>query len=132
MLGIQELENISQITKFVFVPTNDDEYENLRRILDEITDIVRGDETHPLASLMDVLGVLIESYETEHTPDLDDGSPLDALKYFIETFGLKQSELPEIGSQGVVSEILNGKRQLNVRQIEALAQRFNVSPALFV
>jgi HTH-type transcriptional regulator/antitoxin HigA len=50
----------------------------------------------------------------------------------MEEHGLKQVDLPEIGSQGVVSEILNGKRKLNVRQIEALAQRFRVSPVVFL
>jgi HTH-type transcriptional regulator/antitoxin HigA len=45
---------------------------------------------------------------------------------------LKQSDLPEIGSQGVVSEILSGKRQLNVRQIKNLSKRFKVSPAVFI
>ena len=39
---------------------------------------------------------------------------------------------PEIGSQGVVSEVLTGKRELNARQIKRLAKRFNVSPAVFV
>lgn len=43
-----------------------------------------------------------------------------------------RSDLPEIGSQGVVSEILNGKRELNVRQIRALADRFHVSPSVFI
>jgi HTH-type transcriptional regulator/antitoxin HigA len=45
--------------------------------------------------------------------------------------GLRQSDLPEIGSQGVVSEILSGKRELNTRQIRVLAARFSVSPAVF-
>jgi len=45
---------------------------------------------------------------------------------------LRAADLAEIGSQGVVSEILNGKRELNVRQIRALAERFNVSAAVFV
>ncbi len=45
---------------------------------------------------------------------------------------LTQSNLPEIGSQGVVSEILSGQRELNVRQIRALASRFHVSPAVFI
>jgi len=40
--------------------------------------------------------------------------------------------LPEVGSQGVVSEVLSGKRELNVRQIRALAKRFHVSPAVFM
>jgi HTH-type transcriptional regulator/antitoxin HigA len=45
---------------------------------------------------------------------------------------LKQNDLPEIGSQGVVSEILNGKRELNTRQIQALSRRFGVSSAAFL
>ena len=45
---------------------------------------------------------------------------------------LKQEDLSEIGSQGVVSEILNGKRQLNVNQIKKLGERFHVSPAVFL
>jgi HTH-type transcriptional regulator/antitoxin HigA len=50
----------------------------------------------------------------------------------MEEHDLRQSDLPEIGSQGVVSEILSGKRELNVRQIKELAQRFQVSPAVFI
>ena len=46
--------------------------------------------------------------------------------------GIKQSDLKDIGSQGVISEILNEKRALNVRQIKLLADRFNISPAIFV
>ena len=46
--------------------------------------------------------------------------------------GLKQGDLNELGSQGVVSEILAGKRDLNVRQIRRLADRFGVSPAVFI
>ena len=54
------------------------------------------------------------------------------LRFFMEEHNLRQSELPEIGSQGVVSEILRGKRELNVRQIRALSERFGVSPSVFV
>jgi HTH-type transcriptional regulator / antitoxin HigA len=50
----------------------------------------------------------------------------------MESHGLKQSDLPEIGSQGVVSEVMRGRRELNVRQIRALAQRFGVLTSLFV
>lgn len=47
--------------------------------------------------------------------------------------GLRQVDLAEeIGSQGVVSEILNGKRAINARQAKALASRFSVSPAVFL
>jgi HTH-type transcriptional regulator / antitoxin HigA len=37
-----------------------------------------------------------------------------------------------VGSQGVVSEILNGKRELNVRQVRLLAEKFKVSSAVFL
>ena len=50
----------------------------------------------------------------------------------MEEHDLTQSDLPEVGSQGVVSEILGGKRALNVRQIRALSERFGVSPAVSV
>jgi HTH-type transcriptional regulator/antitoxin HigA len=50
----------------------------------------------------------------------------------MEEQGLKQADLPEIGSQGVVSEILSGKRKLNLRQVRLLSERFTVSPAVFI
>jgi HTH-type transcriptional regulator / antitoxin HigA len=62
---------------------------------------------------------------------MPDSSGAEVLQYLIEEHALTQSDLPEVGSQGVVSEILRGKRELNVRQIRALARRFNVSPAVF-
>jgi HTH-type transcriptional regulator/antitoxin HigA len=80
---------------------------------------------------MDTLGTLIAAYETDHHP-VPASSGADMLRYFMEERGLAQSELPEVGSQGVVSEVLNGKRELNLRQVRALAQRFHVSPAVFI
>ncbi|WP_230968336.1 hypothetical protein [Nostoc sp. WHI] len=40
-------------------------------ILDCLIDQIGGDDTHPLASLMEVIGVLIENYETEHIRELE-------------------------------------------------------------
>jgi HTH-type transcriptional regulator/antitoxin HigA len=57
---------------------------------------------------------------------------VQALKYLMEQRGLKQTDLSEIGSQGVVSQILTGKRELNIRQVRALSKRFGVSAATFV
>ena len=53
-------------TNFVYVPRTDDEYRQLVHLLDELTDIVRSDEDHPLANFMDVLSVVIENYKKEH------------------------------------------------------------------
>lgn len=52
------------------VPHSEADYQELVQLLDRITDEVGDDENHPLASLMDVLGVLIEKYEDEQVPEL--------------------------------------------------------------
>ena len=60
----------SSIAENIFVPHTEEEYEHLVNILDTLIDQIGEDETHPLASLMEVIGVLIENYENEHTPEL--------------------------------------------------------------
>ena len=50
----------------------DAEYERLVAVLDQLIDEVGEDESHPLASLMEVIGTLIEKYEDEHVPELGD------------------------------------------------------------
>jgi HTH-type transcriptional regulator/antitoxin HigA len=110
---------------------NEREYDLAVEHLDELLDEVGANEGHPLYDLLDTLGTLIHAYEEEHHP-MPDVNGAEMLKFFIEERQLAQSDLPEIGSQGVVSEILNGKRELNMRQIRALAQRFQVSPAVFI
>lgn len=58
------------VSPYVYVPHTDLEYEQLVAFLDELIDQVGEDENHPLASLMDVVGTLIEKYEDEHVPEL--------------------------------------------------------------
>ena len=120
-----------QLSPLLSVPHTEEEYDHLVVFLDQLVDEVGNDEGHPLASLMETVGTLIEAYDHQHYP-FSGGSPLEALKYLMKEQGLTQSDLPEIGSQGVVSEVLAGKRQLNTRQIQALSQRFQVSPATFL
>ncbi len=54
----------------VFVPHAESEYQQLVTLLDDLIDVVGENENHPLASLMEVIGVLIEKYEDEHVPEL--------------------------------------------------------------
>ena len=58
------------LASVVFVPHAESEYEQLVALLDDLIDVVGEDENHPLASLMEVIGVLIEKYEDEHVPEL--------------------------------------------------------------
>ena len=113
------------------VPHNEKDYNKLVNFLDSLVDEVGNNEKHPLTSLMETIGSLIETYESQYINEMV-GDPIGALKALMEERGLKQLDLSEIGSQGVVSEILSGKRQLNVRQIKMLSKRFRVSPAVFI
>ena len=106
-------------------------YARMSEILEALLDETGGDEGHPAMGLVDIVGDLIEDYEAEHHA-LPENTGVQALIFLMEQHELKQSDLTEIGSQGVVSEILAGKRELNIRQVRALSERFAVSAATFV
>ncbi len=130
-----QLENISKawpIVKAVFsVPHSEKEYHALVKTLDSLIDEVGNDQNHILAPVMETIGNLIEYYETQEYK-INESSPIDALKYLMQEHGLKQSDLKEIGSQGVVSEILTGKRTLNIEQVKKISNKFHVSPLVFI
>ena len=52
------------------VPHTESEYHQMVELLDSLIDQVGEDESHPLASFMEVVGILIEKYEDEHVPEL--------------------------------------------------------------
>lgn len=110
---------------------NEREYNAAVKRLNELLDEIDDNEKHPLYSLLDTLGTLIHAYEEEHYP-IPDISGAEVLRFLMDEHGLTQSDLSEVGSQGVVSEILSGKRELNIRQIRSLAEKFKVSSAVFV
>ncbi len=99
--------------------------------LNQLLDAGAGEDGHPLAGLVDTVGALIENYEDIHCLR-EKVEPAAVLRLLMDQHGLSQSDLPEVGTQGVVSEILRGKRHLNLRQIRALAARFNVPSSVFV
>ena len=73
-MTISEIQTVEQvwptIAPLLFVPHTEREYDHLVQMLDTLIDVVGEDEDHPLASLMEVIGVLIEKYEDEHVPEL--------------------------------------------------------------
>lgn len=116
---------------FVSLPHTQKQYEKMVSFLDELIDEIGNNEKHVLASLMETIGTLIEAYEHQNliTPSKDS---ISILKSLMAEHNLKQKDMTEIGSQGVVSEILNGRRKLNLRQIAAVSKRFHVSVDVFI
>lgn len=107
------------------------DYDKAVAVLNQLLDAGAADERSPLADLTNALGAVIGDYEDANNPPVE-VTPLATLRFLMEQHKLSQSDLPEIGSQGVVSEILRGKRDLNVRQIRMLAGRFHVPAAVFI
>lgn len=106
-------------------------YDEMVTLMDALIDEIGSDEAHPLCGLLYIVGEIIREYDEGHYPG-EDVSGVDMLRFLMEQHGLKQSDLPEIGTQSVVSELLCGKRKLNIRQIARLSARFGVSADVFI
>ncbi len=128
---VPELQKSWSILEPLLAIQTEEDYLQSVKQLNDLIDVIGTDEQHPLYLLLDTLGILIEAYEETHV-SIPNVGRVEILKYFMEEHSLTQSDLPEIGSQGVVSEVLSGKRDLNLRQVQALSQRFHVSPAAFI
>jgi HTH-type transcriptional regulator/antitoxin HigA len=108
-------------------------YARMKNLMEQLLEEVGDDADHQFADLLDIVSTLIMQYEEDHQEQILPAQPREVLKLLMEQHGLRQADLKdEIGSQGVVSEILSGDRELNTRQIRALAKRFAVSPAVFL
>jgi HTH-type transcriptional regulator/antitoxin HigA len=66
----QTVNNWRPLAHTLYVPHTEEEYINLVELLDDLIDEIGEDETHPLASFMEIVGVLIEKYEDENVPEL--------------------------------------------------------------
>lgn len=108
------------------------DYELRVSVMDKLLDSIGSDESHRLMPLLDLITRQVEAYEAEHHA-LPDAPPAAVLAYLMQEQGLRQTDLAEeLGGQSIASAILNGKRELNTRQVKALAKRFKVSPAVFL
>jgi HTH-type transcriptional regulator / antitoxin HigA len=101
--------------------------------LAEVTKLMQlGEALSPAQErLLKLLVNLIESFESQHY-QLKSATPLEILTELMGDRGLKQKDLlPVFGSQGVASEVLNGKRGISKAIAKALGEFFKVSPSLF-
>lgn len=106
-------------------------YEKMVQLADTLVEAIGSAKKHPLLDLLDLVSELIRAYDAEHYV-VPDASPRVVLRFLMEQHGLSQSDLPEIGNQSVISMLLSGSRQINVRQIKALSTRFHVPPGVFL
>ncbi len=101
--------------------------------LTEVTKLIQLGETISPAQerLLRLLVNLIESFEDLHY-QLKSATPLEILTELVRDRGLKQKDMLVVfGSQGIASEVLNGKRGISKAQAKALGEFFKVSPSVF-
>jgi HTH-type transcriptional regulator / antitoxin HigA len=108
----------------------EEEYERTLELAEQLTFIKT--KTPEERVLYKLLVTLIETYETENYP-MDVSTPHEILQHVMEASGTRQADLVGIiGSSGVVSEVVNGKRSISKAQAKALGDYFKVSPSLFI
>jgi HTH-type transcriptional regulator / antitoxin HigA len=110
--------------------SSDDENEKAIELAEKLSH--RLNRTPEEDALLDLLTTLIEKFEDENHP-IPVASPVEMLKHLIEARDLIQEDLVGvIGSRGVVSEVMNGKRGISNAQAKALGNFFSVEPSLFL
>ena len=108
----------------------------LNRAVENVNELVdRGFEnlTHGEEGYLDVLSDLVEKYETTHYP-IPDASPVEMLKFFIEDRNTNQ-RAAALGSGiavSTMSEILAGRRRMNLEHMQKLAAFFKIDVGVFL
>jgi HTH-type transcriptional regulator/antitoxin HigA len=126
----QTIKHWEHVVPYAHIPRNEKEYEKLMAFVDELMDWSRHHKDEHATSLLSLIASNIEAYENQHYPTKKVSS-VEMLKFLMDEHDLGQGDLPEIGSQSLVSKILNGERQLTLEHIRYFSKRFGVSPAVF-
>lgn len=101
------------------------------KVVDSLLD--QAKRTRDEEDYLDVLGTLIHAYEEAHYP-MGKVSGVDMLVHLMDAKGVTQTGVSQ-GAElplSTVSEILAGKRKLNVKHITALSRFFKVNPGMFI
>ena len=106
-------------------------YEAAVEHLNQLLDAGGANQAHSLAGLVEALGELIQAYEKRHAL-MPEAEPREVLRYQMAEHGLRQTDLACIASQGTISDILCGRREISKALAKKLAARFHVSAGVFL
>ena len=107
------------------------DYDQMAALMNRLLDVVGEDESHPLASVLALVGDQVEGYDAEHF-GVPSSEPREVLRFLMAQHGMKQSDLGDLIAQPNLSAILNGHRAISREVAKALAQRFNVAVDVFL
>jgi HTH-type transcriptional regulator / antitoxin HigA len=108
----------------------EDEYEQFLAVAERLT--FKQVQTPEESALYDLVTMLVETYEAEHY-SIEKSSPVEVLEHIIESSGIDRSNLAKIfGSEEALDRVLAGQQLINTSQAQALAERFKLSPQIFL
>ncbi len=101
----------------------EDDYSNTMLRIDALMGALPGTEE---GDELDVLATLVEAYERDHFP-IESPDPVEAILFRMEQMGIDRKALePFLGGRNRVSEVLNRKRNLSMRQVRKLHDGLNI------
>jgi HTH-type transcriptional regulator/antitoxin HigA len=81
---------------------------------------------------LEILSILIKEYENEHYP-VPKPNPVEAIKFRLEQMNMSEAQLSRIlGYRSRKSEILSGKRKLNLAMIRKLTEKLNIPAEVLI
>ncbi|HEX8265682.1 MAG TPA: hypothetical protein VF596_09770 [Pyrinomonadaceae bacterium] len=110
---------------------SEDDYKRLESVVEDL--LAKGEHLSPEEEkLLNLVSELVADYEDKNF-HIEKGEPVEILRFLIEENSLKQKDLlPVFGSEGIISEILKGKRGITAKHAKLLGEFFSVSPELFI
>jgi HTH-type transcriptional regulator/antitoxin HigA len=100
------------------------QYKEYLKIIDDLIDC---EENSAEEELLELVSILVESYENQKYP-IEDPDPIEAIKLKMEEQGLKRKDLAiYFGSTSRVSEVLNKKRALTFDTAKKLRKGLGIS-----
>jgi HTH-type transcriptional regulator / antitoxin HigA len=108
----------------------EDEYEQFLAVAERLT--FKQEQTPEESALYDLVTMLVETYEAQHYA-IEKSSPVEVLEHIIESSGIDVADLVDIfGSGETLNRVLAGGELINTSQAKALAERFKLSPQIFL
>lgn len=127
----ETIKHWNHVFPYAHIPENQAEYEKLLSFIDDLMKLSRHKKDERITALLHIIAKNIEQYETRRYPKKS-VTPIEMLEFLMQEHHLSQNDLPEIGSQSLVSKILHGERNLTTDHIKKLSERFGVSPEVFL
>lgn len=131
-MNVEEIsKSWDQLAPLLLPISSEEECDRQEEQLKKLIQLNEAKKDAQISDLIQFMALTIENYEKKAFP-WEKPTAIEVLKYLMKEQELNECDLPEIGDQNLVSDLLAGKQELNLTMIKILALRFGVSPKTFV